>query len=330
MIFTLTNSHGLEVRAIPLGGIIMSLRAPDRRGRLANIVLGFDTPEQYLDNRRYLGAIVGRSANRIARGRFTLDGTPYQLATNGGPNHLHGGVKGFDKVVWTGEPFQDAGTSGVAFTYASRDGEEGYPGNLNVRVTYALNPRNELVVEYSATTDKATPINLTQHSYFNLSGNERDVLGHQLTIEADRYLPVDATQIPTGEIAKVEGTPFDFRKPVAIGARIDDPHEQLRIGGGYDHTWVLRGGGLAQSARALAPAARVVDPLSGRTLDVSTTEPGMQFYSGNRLDRPRWALCLETQHFPDSPNHPQFPSTILRPGQSYRSTTVFAFGTIKG
>jgi aldose 1-epimerase len=298
----------------------MSLATPDRSGRFANIVLGYDAPDKYLDNRRYFGAIIGRYANRIAHGRFTLDGTVYQLATNQGANHLHGGVKGFDKVVWSPEPFRTTANQGVAFSYTSADGEEGYPGTLRVRVTYTLTDTNELVVDYEAVTDKPTPINLTQHSYFNLTGGVRDILDHELTIEADRFTPTDATQIPSGELAPVRGTPFDFTRPTRIGARINDPDDQLEAAGGYDHNWVLRGGG------QLARAARVVDRVSGRTLEISTSEPGVQFYAGNRLDRPRFGLCLETQHFPDSPNQPAFPSTILRPGQTFRSKTVFAFG----
>ena len=322
-IFTLSNAGGIELRALDYGGIIMSLSTPDRSGRPANIVLGYDTPEKYLDNRRFFGAIIGRYANRIARGRFTLDGTTYQLATTNGTNHLHGGIKGFDKVVWSAEPFQTTGNRGVAFSYSSPDGEEGYPGTMRVRVTYTLTDTNELIVQYEATTDKPTAINLTQHSYFNLTGGRRDILDHELTIEADRFTPTDATQIPTGEIAAVQGTPFDFTQATRIGARIEERHPQLVAAGGYDHNWVLRGAG------RLAPAARVVEPTSGRTLDVATTQPGVQFYAGNRLDPPRFGLCLETQHFPDSPNQPAFPSTILRPSETFRSTTVFAFGTLR-
>jgi aldose 1-epimerase len=331
-VFTLTNVKGLEVRAIEYGAIIVSLRTPDRAGRIDDVVLGYDTLAGYVaNNSPYLGAIVGRYANRIARGRFTLDGREYTLATNNAPNHLHGGVKGFDKVVWDGEPVDGTAGSGVAFSYTSRDGEEGYPGTLKARVTYSLNDRGELTVDYHATTDKPTVINLSQHSYFNLSGGERDILGHELTIAADRYTPVDDTLIPTGELAPVEGTPLDFRKPVAVGARINEAHVQLKRGQGYDHNFVLG------EAASLKKAARLVDPISGRALDISTTEPGVQFYSGNFLDGSikgkggrayarRSGLCLETQHFPDSPNRPKFPSTVLRPGAEYRSRTVFAFG----
>ncbi len=324
----------MQVRTIAYGAIIVSIRAFDRRGQLDDVVLGFDTIEGYLHNTPYFGALVGRYANRIAKGRFMLDGTTYQLATNDGPNHLHGGIKGFDKVLWQAEPFESTGGVGVLYRYRSRDGEEGYPGTMEVRVRYTLTRSSQLVVEYEATTDKATPVNLTQHSYFNLAGaGARDVLGHHLTIDADRYLPVDDTMIPTGELASVDGTPFDFRRPTPIGARINQPNQQLINGKGYDHDFVLNGHADGKPVHA----ARVVEPTSGRTLDVSTTQPGLQFYSGNFLDgtikgkggrayEHRSGLCLETQHFPDSPNHPNFPSTILRPGERFQSTTVFAFG----
>ena len=330
--FTLRNAHGVEVKATSYGAIITSIVTPDRNGRPGDIVLGFDTIEGYLKDSPYFGTVVGRYGNRIAKGRFTLDGRTYTLATNNGPNHLHGGLKGFDKVVWKAEPLQ--GKTGVAFSRLSPDGEEGYPGNLDVRITYELTDRNELVMDYHATSDKATPVNLTQHSYFNLAG-EGDILGHQLMIAADRYTPVDTTLIPTGDLAPVEGTPFDFRTATAIGARIDQANEQLKNGGGYDHNWVLT---RKDASRQLA--ARVVEPKTGRTLEVSTTEPGVQFYSGNFLDgkvigkagrayQRRSGLCLETQHFPDSPNQPKFPSTILRPGGAYESQTVFTFGVAK-
>lgn len=332
--FTLVNAHGVELRAITYGAIIVSLRVPDREGRLGDVVLGHDDLQGYLAKPAYLGALIGRYGNRIAGGRFTLDGRSYTLATNNGPNHLHGGVLGFDKRLWKAEPFERPGTAGLVFTRLSPDGEEGYPGNLDVRVTYTLTDLNEVGFEYSASTDKPTIVNLTQHSYFNLAGDgERDVLGHELTIEADRFTPVDRTLIPTGTLAPVAGTPFDFRKPTAIGLRIGADDEQLRHGGGYDHNFVLnrRGGGLS-------PAARVFEPTTGRTMEVATTEPGVQFYSGNFLDGSikgkggrvyahRFGLCLETQHFPDSPNRPAFPSTVVRPGRPYRSRTVLTFGT---
>ena len=335
-LFTITNAHGVEVRAMTYGATIVSLRTPDRGGQLGDIVLGYPTLAGYLAQSPYFGAIVGRYGNRIAKGRFSLDGKTYQLATNNGPNHLHGGVKGFDKVVWSAAPAETDSSAAVAFSYVSPAGEEGYPGTLRARVTYTLTDRDELRVDYFATTDQATPVNLTQHSYFNLAGaGTRDILGHELMIAADRYTPVDATLIPTGEIAPVAGTPFDFRTPTAIGARIDQPDVQLQNGKGYDHNWVLNRASAAEGALVLA--ARVIEPTTGRTLDVFTTEPGIQFYSGNFLDgtitgkdgrvyQHRYGFCLETQHFPDSPNHPNFPSTILRPGREYHSTTVFQFG----
>ena len=332
-LFTLANAQGLEVRAITYGAILVSVRVPDRRGGLADVVLGFDDLQGYVERSRYFGAVVGRYGNRIANGRFTLDGRTFQLATNNGPNHLHGGVKGFDKVVWRTEPGQPERGTRVAFSYTSRDGEESYPGTVNARVAYEVTPRNELVVEYEATADAPTPINLTQHSYFNLAGEGRgDILGHVLALDADHFLPVDDTMIPTGEMAPVSGTPFDFRRPVSIGSRIGATHEQLRRGSGYDHTFVLQG------APGLRRAAHLVEPASGRTLEIATTEPGVQFYSGNHLSgqlgksghayERRTGLCLETQHFPDSPNHSQFPSAILRPGATYRSKTVFTFGVL--
>jgi aldose 1-epimerase len=330
-VFTLTNPSGLRVQAISYGGIITSLETPDRQGALDDVVLGFDDLEPYLAGTPYFGAIIGRYGNRIAGGRFTLEGETYELATNDGPNHLHGGARGFDKVVWRGEPFENDSTVGVAFTYTSPAGEEGYPGTLNARVTYTLTDRNELVVDYLATTDAPTPVNLTQHSYFNLAGGG-SILGHELMIDASAFTPVDSTLIPTGELRPVEGTPFDFRTPTAIGARIEQEHEQLANGLGYDHNFVLD-----RSGEGLAHAARVVEPTTGRTLDIHTTEPGIQFYSGNFLDgtitgkdgvvyEHRSGFCLETQHYPDSPNQEAFPSTILRPGEEYRTRTIMTFG----
>jgi aldose 1-epimerase len=330
-VYTLTNPQGMEVRAITYGGIITSLRVPDRNGEFDDIALGFDNLEGYLKNPPFFGAIIGRYGNRIAKGQFTLDGKTYDLAINNPPNHLHGGVKGFDKVVWKAESFKKDDAVGIVFTHTSQDGDEGYPGTLSLRVTYTLTAGNELEVDYEATTDRATPVNLTQHTYFNLAGEgSGDVLNHQLTIHGSRYTPVDSTLIPTGELAPVEGTPLDFRTPTAIGARINDTHQQIRYGNGYDHNFVID-----RSSEGLVPAARVVEPTSGRVLEVSTTEPGMQFYTGNFLNgltgksghvyAQRTGFCLETQHFPDSPNKPEFPSTIVRPGETHRSKTVFAF-----
>jgi aldose 1-epimerase len=331
-VIILKNAHGIEVHAIPYGGIITSIRTPDRDGRFDDIVLGLDTADEYMrGNGPYMGAIIGRYGNRIAKGEFTLDGQVYKLAINNRPNHLHGGTKGFDKVLWQAEEFKSGDGTGVIFRYTSADGEEGYPGKLTVRVTYTLTDKNELIVDYSATTDKATPVNLTQHSYFNLTGGVRDVLAHELTLNADRYTPVDASLIPVGSIQPVDGTPFDFRKPIAIGTRIQAGEEQLQYGNGYDHNFVLN-----HTGDGLTHGAHVYEPSSGRVLDVFTTEPGVQFYTGNFLDgsitgksghvyKQRFGFCLETQHFPDSPNQPQFPSTILRPGAEYRSRTVFAF-----
>ena len=322
--YTLANNAGIEVCVVTYGAIITSITTPDRGGRISDIVLGFDHLDGYLSGHPYFGALVGRYCNRIAHGRFTIDGREYRLAANNGPHHLHGGIEGFDKRIWAAAP---AGDNRIELSYESVDGEEGYPGTLHATVAYTLTERNELICDYRATCDKTTHVNLTQHSYFNLAG-EGDVLEHELTIDADRYTPVDATLIPTGELATVAATPFDFRQPVAIGARIEDRHPQLAYGGGYDHNWVLNGG---------AAAASVFEPRSGRTLAVQTTEPGMQLYTGNFLDGTlagkrgrsygkRSGFCIETQHFPDSPNQPSFPTTLLRPGEQYASTTIFTFG----
>jgi len=333
-LFTLRNAQGVEIQAISYGATVISLKTPDRTGQLGDVVLGFDHLQAYLDGSPYFGALIGRYGNRIGGARFELDGMAYTLAANDGANHLHGGVKGFDKVLWSGETFQDDTASGVVFRYTSPDGEEGYPGTLQVQVTYTLTDANEWAVEYVATTNKATPVNLTQHTYFNLAGHASgDILGHELMIPADGFTPVDATLIPTGEIAPVEGTPFDFRTAHLIGERIGAEHEQLAFGQGYDHNWVLSGA----PGHGMTHAATVVEPSSGRTLEIFTTEPGIQFYSGNFLDgtltgkggavyHHRTGFCLETQHYPDSPNKPEFPSTILRPGEEYRTTTVFRFG----
>lgn len=331
---TLKNKNGIELTAMSYGGIITSLKVPDRAGQFADVVLGFDKPDTYWADPTppFFGAMIGRYGNRIAKGKFTLGGKTYTLATNNGPNHLHGGNKGFDKQLWTIATKESPEGSSAIFTRTSPDGEEGYPGTLQVRVTYTLTDKNELIIDYHATTDKATPVNLTQHTYWNLAGaGSGDILGEMLTINADRYTPVDDTLIPTGVLASVAGTPFDFRQPTAIGARIDQNNDQLKKGPGYDHNWVLN-----RKGTGLEFAARLTDPKSGRTLEISTTEPGLQFYSGNFLDGTykgkgghtygkRSALCLETQHFPDSPNQPAFPSTILQPGKSYDSRTVFTF-----
>jgi aldose 1-epimerase len=332
-LFTLTNAHGIEVRAMTYGGIIVSLRVPDRAGRLDDVVLGHDDLAGYRTASPYFGALIGRYANRIAGGRLTLDGRTHQLTINDPPHHLHGGARGFDKVLWEADETPAADGASVTFRYTSPSGEEGYPGTLRVAVTYTLTDDDALSFEYTATTDEPTVVNLTQHSYFNLAGAGRgDILGHELTIHADRFTPVDATLIPTGDLAPVAGTPFDFREPSAIGSRIDHDDEQLARGRGYDHNFVLR-----RRGPGLVHAARLVEPANGRRLDVHTTEPGLQLYSGNKLDGrirgkdgsvypARSGLSLETQHFPDSPNHPGFPSAILRPGQEYRSTTVLEFG----
>ncbi len=331
---TLRNQQkGIEIHVLDYGGIIQSLRTRDRQGQSADIVLGHDDAEGYFSNSTYFGAIIGRYGNRIAKGQFTLDGKTYALATNNGVNHLHGGNKGWDQAVWHSEPFQNGTGVGVILTHVSPDGDEGYPGTVKATVTYTLSDTGDLTVDYVATTDKPTVINLTQHSYFNLTGQPtQDILGHQLTIDADRYTPVDDGLIPTGELAPVEGTPFDFRTATAIGARINDQNEQLTRGKGYDHNFVLN-----RQGDGLSLAAKVLEPTTGRTLEVWTTEPGLQFYSGNFLDGTvtgkggvkyahRTGFCLETQHFPDSPNHANFPSTVLRPDGQYHTTTVFKFG----
>ena len=339
-LYTLTNAHGLEMRVMTYGGIIVSLKVPDKAGALGDVVLGYNRVEDYVKDSPYFGAIVGRYGNRIGGAKFTLDGKTYQLNANDGPNTLHGGLKGFDKQMWTATPVERADGAGLKLALTSKDGDEGFPGTLQMTVTYTLTDANALVVDYHASTDKATPVNVTQHSYFNLAGEGVGTIdGHVMQIHADRYTPVVKGLIPTGELAKVDGTPLDFRTPTAIGARITSTDPQMVLGGGYDHNWVINWPpGLA--ADKLAPVLRVVEPTTGRTLDVESTEPGLQFYSGNFLDghhvgksnRPyvkRAAFCIETQHFPDSPNQPNFPTTIVKPGTDYLSQTVFRFGVEK-
>jgi aldose 1-epimerase len=328
-LFTLRNAGGMEAAITNYGATLVSLKTADRAGKVADVVAGFDSIEGYLGDHPYFGATVGRYGNRIAKGRFTLNGKEYKLATNNGPNHLHGGIKGFSRVIWQAEP---VGQNGVKLLYVSKDGEEGYPGALTTTVEYTLTDANELKISYLATTDKDTVLNLTNHSYFNLAGEgSGDVLSHEMQLNADHFTPVDSTLIPTGEIRAVAGTPFDFRKPHKIGERIDANDEQIRFGGGYDHNLVVNG-----SAGTLRPAARVTEAKSGRIMEVLTTEPGVQFYTGNFLDgsvkgkggkayQRRYGFCLETQHFPDSPNKPQFPTTTLRAGQKHQSTTIYKF-----
>ncbi|MBS1792754.1 MAG: galactose mutarotase [Acidobacteria bacterium] len=336
-IYTLTNSKGAEARIITYGGTVVSLKMPDKNGRFDDVVLGFDSVAAYEKQQSYIGALIGRYGNRIGKGKFTLDGKEYVLAKNNGENHLHGGVRGFDKVVWTAaRAFADRTGANLELTYLSADGEEGYPGNLSVKVIYSLTENNELKIVYSATTDKNTLCNLTHHSYFNLAGaGSGTILDHRLTLFADRFTPTDDGSIPTGELKSVRGTPFDFLKPEKIGARIDQADEQLKFGNGYDHNWVLN-----KKSGALALAATVYEPGTGRVMDVLTTEPGIQFYAGNYLDGSvpgkngkvyprRTGFCLEAQHYPDSPNQPKFPTTELKKGAQYSQTTVYRFSVKK-
>ena len=334
-LYTLKNKSGMQVSITNFGATVVSIMVPDKAGKVADVALGYDDLAGYELNKNYLGVLVGRYGNRIAHGKFSIDGTEYTLAKNNGDNSLHGGIKGFNKALWKAKDVSNGGEAAVEMKYVSKDGEEGYPGNLSVTVIYTLTNKNELKIDYSATTDKKTVVNLTNHTYFNLAGQGNgDILKQELMIDADTFTPVDAGLIPTGELKKVEDTPFDFRKPTAIGARIDASDEQIKLGGGYDHNFVVN----RKAATGLSLAARVSDAASGRTMEVWTTEPGVQFYTGNFLDgsfkgkggityQKRTAFCLETQHFPDSPNHPSFPTTLLKPGEKYHTTTVYKFET---
>jgi len=336
-LYVLTNKSGAEVSITNYGGAVVSLKVPDRNGKLADVVLGYDTVDGYVNDKSYFGALVGRYGNRIGHAQFVLDGKTYTLAKNNGENSLHGGIKGFNKAMWSAKTFSKKGGQSLSLSYLSKDGEEGFPGNLKVTVTYIWTDVNTLMIEYSATTDKKTVVNLTNHSYFNLAGQgSGDILGHLLTIQADQFTPVDSGLIPTGELRDVMDTPFDFRKPTAIGARIIQDDEQLNLGGGYDHNFVLR----MPMDHGEYLAARVLEPASGRVLEVWTTEPGVQFYTGNFLDGKtlgkggiaypkRSAFCLETQHFPDSPNQPKFPSAVLNPGERLHTITKYQFSVEK-
>ncbi|HJZ66944.1 MAG TPA: aldose epimerase family protein [Blastocatellia bacterium] len=329
-LYTLTNVNGMEARIMTYGGTVVSLKVPDRTGKLGDVVLGYDSLDGYLKNNPYFGSIIGRYGNRIGKAKFSLNGKQYTLPKNNGENTLHGGARSFHTVVWKATESKASDEVALSLSYLSKDGEEGFPGNLSVTVVYTLTNKNELKIEYSATTDKDTVVNLTNHSYFNLAG-QGGTLGHELMINANRFTPVDSGLIPTGELRGVKGTPMDFTMPTAIGARIDQQYEQLTFGRGYDHNWVLNSGG-----GNLDLAARVYEATTGRVMEVYTTEPGLQFYSGNFLDgsvtgkggqvyNKRYGFCLETQHFPDSPNKPAFPSTVLEPGEKYRSTTIYTF-----
>jgi aldose 1-epimerase len=329
-LFTLRNHRGAEVQICNYGGIVTSFKVPDRHGKMGDVVLGYDNLEGYLKESPYFGALIGRYGNRIARGKFTLDGHQYTLATNNYPNALHGGVKGFDKVVWDARVLANPAGPSLKLTYLSKDGDQGYPGNLSVTVIYTLTGDNALETDFTATTDKDTIINLTQHSYFNLAG-KGDILGHVVMIRSDKFTPVDSTLIPTGQLQPVNGTPFDFRTPTAIGARINQDDEQLKFGKGYDHNWIIN-----KPMGQLQLMARVTEPTTGRVLEVLSTEPALQFYSGNFLNSSitgkggwvyefRDGFCMEPQHSPDSPNRPEWPSVVLKPGQTYRHTMQFKF-----
>ena len=329
-LYTLRNAKGVEAKICNYGGLLVSLKVPDRNGHLSDVVLGYDTLADYIKETPYFGALIGRYGNRIAKGKFTLNGQQYTLATNNGPNALHGGIKGFDKVVWDAKPGPGKLGPSLELHYVSKDGEEGYPGTLTVTALYTLTEDNGLRLDYTATTDKDTVLNLTQHSYFNLAG-QGDVLGHVVMVPADRFTPVDEKLIPTGELRPVKGTPFDFTTPTPIGARIGQTDEQLKFGNGYDHNWVFN-----KRIGNLTLMARVSEPTTGRVLEVLSTEPGLQFYSGNFLDGTlkgkggrvynfRNGFCMEPQHYPDSPNHPSFPSVVLKPGQTYKNTIIYRF-----
>lgn len=330
-IYTLRNSNGMEARIMTYGGIVVSLKTPDKSGKFDDVVMGYDTLDAYITRNPFFGALVGRYGNRIAKGKFSLNGKTYSLATNNnGVNHLHGGIKGFDKVVWAAKALETSNGPALQLSYLSKDGEEGFPGNLSVTATYTVTPDNALRLDFEATTDKPTICNLTHHSYFNFHGGG-DVMGYLVQINAEKFTPVDVTLIPTGELRPVAGTPLDFRKPTAIGARIDSDDEQLEFAKGYDHNWVFD-----KPLGQLGVVARVVDKASGRSMEVLTTEPGMQFYTGNHLDgtiigkggqayERRHAFCMEPQHFPDSPNQPHFPSVELKPGQVYKNTIIYKF-----
>lgn len=328
-LYTLTNANGMIVKITNYGGIVTSIIVPDKNGEMGDVVLGFDSLAPYLETHPFFGALVGRYGNRIAKGKFTLDGQEYTLATNNMGNHLHGGLKGFDKMVWEAEVIE-GDEVGLRLHYLSKDMEEGYPGNLDVTVVYTLTNDDALKIDYNATTDKKTVVNLTNHSYFNFTEGRRDILGHVLTLNADRFVPVDETLIPTGELAPVEGTPFDFTSPTPVGDRVDANHPQIQYGGGYDHCWVLN-----KDAGELGLVGTVYEPTTGRYMEVQTTEPAVQFYCGNFLDgtvsgkgvayEKRYGLCLETEHYPDSPNQPDFPSTVLTPGETYETTTIYKF-----
>ncbi|MFC4094949.1 aldose epimerase family protein [Euzebyella saccharophila] len=332
--YVMTNKNGMQVDVISYGGRIISLKVPDKSNNLENVTLGFDNIEDYLNENPFFGALIGRYGNRIAKGQFSIDNTKHTLAANDGENHLHGGNVGFDKVNWSVRAIESSNESKLELHYLSKDDEEGYPGSLDVTVVYTLNNDNELEVEYKAKTDKPTVVNLTQHAYFNLTGNfSNTILNHEVTLHADAFLPVDSGLIPTGEIKGVAGTPFDFTRPKPIGKDIQADNQQLKLGGGYDHCWVLNG-----KKGHLRKVASAYDPSSGRVMEVSTTEPAIQFYTGNFLDGSlqnpkggayghRSGFCLETQHYPNSPNQPEFPSTRLNPGEIYNTKTVFKFST---